>query len=65
MFQALTDDFVQTVAIRWMRMYEDIGKQMISDHWEQPRRVKLAVDGWVFHVCAYLFPDENEKVYTI
>ena len=43
-------------------MYEDVGKMLISDHLEQPQRVKLAVDSWLFNVCTYLFPDEREKV---
>lgn len=62
--QALTGDILDTVVVRWRRMYEDLQqqeKQPLSTQC-QPKRVQLAVDGWMFHLCAYQFPDETAMV---
>lgn len=61
--QAVTGDMVQTVAVRWKRMCEDLHyQQLLSGTWHLPQRVQLSVKGWMFHLCAYRFPDETEEV---
>ena len=65
--QALGGDVVQTVTVRWRRMCEDLQFQQqqkqLTGTWCQPQRVQLVVKGWMFHLCAYHFPEETEQVY--
>ena len=60
----MTGDVVDTIVIRWRRMYEDLqqqNKQLLSTQC-QPKRVQLTVEGWMFRLCAYQFPDETAMV---
>ena len=64
--QALGADVVQTVAVRWRRMCEDLQLQQtqkqMTGTWCQPERVQMTVKGWTFQLCAYHFPEETEQV---
>jgi hypothetical protein len=61
--KAVTDDVLQTVVIRWKKMYDDmkLEKRQAIGSWQLPRRVKLAVDRCMFQFSSYMFSDENEK----
>jgi hypothetical protein len=36
-------------------------QKQLTGTWCQPQRVQLAVKGWMFHLCAYHFPEETEQ----
>ena len=63
--QALSADVVQTVAVRWRRMCEDLQEhdvKQMTGRQQLPQRVKVFVKGWMFCLCAYQFSDETREV---